>query len=32
MLHNLKPYTPEIVNGGEEKDPDIDELFNALFN
>lgn len=30
MLHNLKPYALEIVNGGEEKD--IDELFNALFN
>lgn len=29
MLHNLKPYTPEIVNDGKEED--IDELLNALF-
>lgn len=30
MLHNLKPYTPEIANDGEEED--IDELLNALFD
>ena len=34
MLHNLKPYTIEIAEGGKEKDEpeiDIDALLSALF-